>query len=179
MRFAVLLLSMVFGVAIHSHAAPHRVIVKKPGKQGSYIQQGQFRGGDAGRNFIFHDLRRAFGKQTGIERYIFEFTDGNGESIKARPGYYQVTADPKGQRLFLEFSQVLGSRLNATQIQKAFQASPYVKSTKMTYDPEDSGLAVQLFLKSAIAKNLEIEVFEIASEGKGGRVALDLRVKKP
>lgn len=159
-------------------AAPHRVLVAKPGKQDAYVQQGQFRGGDAGRNFIFHDLRRAFGAGTGIERYILEFTDGNGEVIKGRPGYYQITLDSKNGRVLLEFSQVLGSRFNAAQVQKAFAESPYIRSSKMTYDPEDSGLTLQLFLKPSVQGKIQAEAFEIVSADKGGRVAIDLRLQK-
>lgn len=176
MRFFTIL-SLVSLAGFFVEAAPHKMIITKPGKQNTYLAQGQFRGGDAGRNFIFNDMRRAFSEQTGIERYILEFTGGNGEMLKNRPGFYQASIDARNGRVILEFSQVLGSRWNSTQLQKAFASSPYFKSSKMTYDPEDSGLTIQLFFKDNLKNEIEFEVFEVVSDEKGGRVAFDIRKK--
>ena len=140
-------------------------------KRGEYIRNGVILGGEARRAFSFQDLRWAYGAKKGIERLIFEFGDEKGQEIKTRPGYFQVNVDPSNKVVQVEFSQIVGSRVDQKSLSKKLKSSPHIERVKMTYDPEDKGLSLQLFLKNRVG----VEVFELPAKKKGGRLALDLK----
>ena len=140
-------------------------------KRGEYVRNGVILGGEARKAFSFQDLRWAYGAKKGIERLIFEFGDEKGQEIKTRPGYFQVNVDPSNKVVQVEFSQIVGSRVDQKSLVKKLKSSPHIERVKMTYDPEDRGLSLQLYLKSHVG----VEVFELPAKKKGGRLALDLK----
>lgn len=166
-QVSILGLLLCFGFTAQASIPSLQAITKKSDR---YVVDGLVRGGEAAKAFSFRDLRWAYGQQKKIERLIFEFGDVKGESIKHRPGYFQANIDGKNQRILIEFSQVVGSALNQTELQKRIKKSPYIKSVKMIFDPEDSSLTISLSLKQKI----KAEVFELPTKSMGGRLALDL-----
>lgn len=159
-------------------AIPRATLISKSGKQNIYIDRGEFRGGIAGRSFILSELKRVYSSKGKIERYILQFVDGAGQSLLGRPGFYNIKVDQKNQRLVLEFSQVIGSRMDFNKIQDLIKKSPFVESTRMTYDPEDNALSLQLFIKKNLMKKIKVEVFELDPKLGGGRLALDILIDK-
>lgn len=140
-------------------------------KKGEYIRNGVIQGGEARKAFSFQDLRWAYGAKKGIERLIFEFGDERGQSINTRPGFFQVNVNPSGKEVLIEFTQIVGSRIDQKTLMKKLKSSPHIKRVKMTYDPEDRGLSVKLLLKNHVG----VEVFELPAKAKGGRLALDIK----
>ena len=140
-------------------------------KKGEYIRNGVIQGGEARKAFSFQDVRWAYGAKKGIERLIFEFGDERGQSIHTRPGFFQVNIDPASKEVLIEFSQIVGSRVDQKSFVKKLKSSPHIKRVKMTYDPEDRGLSVRLLLKNHVG----VEAFELPTKAKGGRMALDLK----
>jgi hypothetical protein len=141
-----------------------------------YLQDGVFRGGEAGRAFSLRDISAASLKASGVasssgERLTFEFGDALGEPLLSRPGYFQVNVDSKKNRVVLDFRQVAGTKLDQNALRDRLAKSKFVKSSEMTFDPEDSTLSIVLNLKG----KAQVEVIELPKEPRGGRVALDFR----
>ncbi len=161
--------------ALTCAAAPQVYFNQKAEKKNRYITRGEFRGGDAGRSFLLNELKRYYSASNKIERTIFVFKDGSGGDLFGRPGYYSAKVNTANNKVIIEFSQVLGSSIDINGLKKVFERSPFVENIKMTYDPEDNGLSLQIDLKKNIGKKTKVEVFELKPELGGGRLAMDIQ----
>ena len=109
--FIIVLISHSFAMAL-----PDVNLVTESGKKDRYLVSGEFRGGEAGRTFLLNEMKRYFSAETKIERYIFNFTNGAGEALQTRPGFYSIKMEPENYRVILEFAQIVGSRADFKQL---------------------------------------------------------------
>lgn len=139
-------------------------------KANQYIEDGVIYGGQAGVGYSLMDIRRFYSGKDRIERLIFEMGNERGQPAK-NLGYFQVNLNKKLRRIDIDMSQMRGAALDQKKIADLFKASPFVKTVKMNYDPEDRAILMQVFLK----QNVEMEVFQIPAQNKFSRIALDIR----
>lgn len=139
-------------------------------KANAYIKDGIIFGGQNGIGYSLMDIRRFYSGKDRVERLIFEMGDEQGLPAKTL-GFFQVNLDAKLRRIDVDLSQMRGAALDQKKLADLFKTSPFVKTVKLTYDPEDRAILMQVFLK----QNVEMEVFEIPAKNKFSRIALDMR----
>lgn len=167
---SIILLALCFFAFDSTFAAVHPVKALDK-KTGAYIERGTVIGGESGTGFSLRGLRNHFAQQTGIERLILELGDAQGEPLFGKVSYYTVNLEVAPPRIVIDLAQVTRSGVDDEKLKKIFAKSPYVKKAKVMYDPEDLTTTLVLELK----KPLAVEVFNMVSESKTGRIALDLR----
>lgn len=167
MRYVVLISVILFvsGVqgAIDRKIAPFK-------KKHDYLTEGVFTGGEGGRGFSLLDVRRHFSKKDNIERVVLELGDEKGQPTD-KIGYFQVSVSQKNKRVDIDLSQMRGARVDQAKLAQLFKSSPLIKSAKINYDPEDSGIIIQLQLEAKSA----VEVFKVPAKDKSGRVIVDIK----
>ena len=142
-------------------------------KRHQYLEQGVFTGGEAGaRSFTLLDVRRIYSKKDRIERVLIDLGDEKGRALKNTTSYFQVSIAKARSRVVIDLPQITGSNVDQARIQRLFRRSPAVKKVKVSYDPADSNITIQLELKR-LAK---LEVFKISPKDKPSRIAVDLKI---
>lgn len=148
-------------------------VLRKPAtnkKANAYIKDGIIFGGQNGIGYSLMDIRRFYSGKDRVERLIFEMGDEQGLPAKTL-GFFQVNLDAKLRRIDVDLSQMRGAALDQKKVADLFKTSPFVKMVKLTYDPEDRAILMQVFLKQKV----EMEVFEIPAKNKFSRIAIDMR----
>jgi hypothetical protein len=142
-------------------------------KKHHYIEQGTIIGGDTGSAFTLINARRIYSPKDNIERLLLELGDDHGRPLLNKISYFQVSIEKGRPRVVIELSQMLASSVDEAQLRKIFASSPNVEKVKINYDPIDTALSIQLYLK----RNVQLEAFKLPSATKASRIAIDLKSK--
>jgi hypothetical protein len=136
---------------------------------GQWLQKnGDIHGGISGNGFSLLGFQQIQDKKLNIERLIFDVGDFNGQPLKRLPGYYHV--ELRGDRLLLDFSQMVSGNLAEKDLIAKLKKSPHVKSASMTVDPEDKNLNITLQLR----EKPKIRVFQVEGVKTTSKVVIDL-----
>lgn len=145
-----------------------------PKKINSYLSEGVFIGGVAGRGFSLRNVTRRFGAKSKIERVVVDIGDENGEPLIGPAAYFHIEVDQQNSRVVMDLSQVQRSKLSVDQLKKIFSKSPYVALESIGYDPQDRATNLTLRMKRPIM----VEIFSPEGEKKPGRIVMDLKPGK-
>lgn len=140
-------------------------------KKNVYIRDGVFIGGKATGGSSILGLRRAYAPKINMERIIVDLGDREAKPAHGDMGFYQVSLDSKNQRLILDLSQLMISKVNERQVQEMFKKSPFVSSAEFTLDPEDQAATLVLNLKQP----MRLETFRLRHGKRPARLVMDLK----
>src|SRR5690606_31561767 len=115
--------------------------------------------------------RRAFSAKSKLERVIIDLGDKEAKPLGRAMSYFQVSMDSKDNRVIVDLSQLMLSKVSEAQIRRRFAKSPYVSQVDLTLDPEDK--AGTLVLK--LTRPMKLEVFQLVKARKPGRIVMDLK----
>jgi hypothetical protein len=138
-------------------------------KQNKYISDGVFVGGrDHGLLTLFnvrHSLTPKF------ERLVFDLGDKGKTDGVERPGFFHISVQYSLKRIVIDLENVAESEVNSEQVAKLFKNSTTFSKVSMVSDSLHKNLTIELPLK----KKSEVEVFELVTPGKPGRIVMDTR----
>lgn len=166
----IFLLSLL--ISLHSYAAIDRVLAPKS-KNHHYIEYGTISGGEAGILHTLLDIRRIQAPKDKIERLLLDLGDAQGQPLKNRVSYFQVSLEKNNPRVVIDLSQMNASGVDQKKISQIFKSSTFVKTAKINFDPIDTTITIQLELK----KNVQLEAFQLTDKTKAGRIVIDLKEK--
>lgn len=142
-------------------------------KSHKYIENGTVVGGEAGTAFTLLGVRRLLSAKDKIERVFLDLGDDKGLPLKSKVSYFQVGVDKVNSRVVIDLSQMMASAVDAAKIKKIFGDSPYVRDAKINYDPIDTTITIQLFLK----KKVLVEAFKLVAKDRPSRLVIDFKDK--
>jgi hypothetical protein len=144
-------------------------------KSNQYIKYGTITGGQAGsRAYTLLDLRRVYAPKDKVERLILDLGNEKGKPLVNQISYFHISVEKNAPRVLIELPQMLGSNVDQKKIQQILKKSPYVKSSKIFFDPVDTTVSIQLNLK----KNISVEAFKLPSADRASRIIVDLKDTK-
>ena len=106
-----------------------------------------------------------------VERLVFDVGGDKPEQSSGRPGFFHITVQKSPRRVVVDLEDIAQTRVTAEQLTKLIEKSPHLSKVKFYYDSRFKNLTIEMPLKVAA----KIEVFELASVGKPGRIVLDLK----
>lgn len=159
-------------IAVKSFAAIDRIIAPDM-KRHQYIENGTIVGGESGGPFTLLNVRRLLSAKDKIERVFLDLGNDKGKPLKNKVNYFQVSIDRENSRIVMDLSQMLASGVDSAKIKKIFAASPYVRDAEINYDPLDTTITIQFFLK----KKVRIEAFKMVAKDSASRLVLDIKDK--
>lgn len=142
-------------------------------KIGSYISQGTFIGGRVGKGFTLLNVRRSLSKKHRMERVILDIGNFKGKPAIGEINYYHVAIERKPARVTIDLNQVARSGVDQEKMVGIFKRSAFVKSSEITFDPEDQTTTLVLNLK----RPTMVEVFKVSSPNTPSRIVLDMKVR--
>ncbi|MEQ1664129.1 MAG: hypothetical protein ABL927_01985 [Bdellovibrionales bacterium] len=157
------ILSLNASAAIDKKIAPLK-------KLNQYLELGQFSGGEAGTTHSLLGVRSIISQKDKLERLILDLGNSEGKPLLGKISYFQVSIEPNNPRIIIDLSQIAASSVNDETIKSLVKKSPYIKSAKVHFDPSDTSISIQLFLK----KKMKMEAFQLLSKNEPGRIAIDL-----
>lgn len=142
-------------------------------KSNKYASQGVFMGGQSGQAQALLRVRRASSTKVGLERVILDLGDQAGK-VTSDTGFFQVAVDARNNRVVIELSQMLSSRVTEAELRRIFKSSSMVRSVDFTLDPQDSTGTIVLNLKRPVVA----EAFRLTEPKKHSRLVVDLQAPK-
>lgn len=143
-------------------------------KMHKYIEEGIYMGGEsAAMAHALTNVKRIYSPKDKIERLLFELGDEKGQPLLKRSSYFQVSVQKNPARIVIDLAQMAASGVDDKKLLSMLQTSPYIKNAKIKFDPVDGSICVQLDLK----QNIDLEVFQILTENKASRIAIDIKAK--
>ena len=139
-------------------------------KKNVYLESGVFVGGRDRGPLTLENVRHSVQTSTGLERVVFDVASAASDSV-GRPGFFHIAIQKKPRRVVIDLQDVNGAKLNAPQVTRVLQSSPYFSKAVYYFDRAHQALTIELPLKT----DAEIEVFELASSDKPGRIVMDIR----
>jgi hypothetical protein len=138
-------------------------------KQDKYVSDGVLVGGrDHGLLTLFnvrHSITPKF------ERLVFDLGDRTKDGGVERPGFFHVSIQYALKRIIIDLENVSESAVTSEQIATLFKKSNTFSKVSMVSDSLHKNLTIELPLK----KKSEVEVFELVTPGKPGRIVMDTR----
>lgn len=170
MTYALAIASLVVTSAINASAAVpsnHKTLNK------SILSAGKASfGGVAGSGFTLLDVRRSMDVKKGIERFVFDIGDREGNKIAGWPGFYHAELKKNPGRLVLNFAQMPNSQLSQKEIQSRLKGSLAVKNAAMSLEPVDNTLNITFDLKG----QNRAHVYQVMGKKSTSKVVVDLLV---
>lgn len=161
----ILLSILVFSVFSHAAVPP-----QKPSTLQSFqVTQRQI-GGQAGAGFSLLNLQKIQAKNGRAERLIFEVGTKDGYVLKGLPGYFNAQNQVGPNRIVLDFSQMMKSKINEAFIKGILKDSKFITGVKLTSDPQDKTLSMILDLNTAV----QMKTVQVAGKKQTAKVVLDI-----
>ncbi len=160
------------GLSSKAYSAIDRTVASTS-KRHIYIERGAISGGESGTAFTLLNIRRIYSSKDRVERILLDLGDAYGKPLKNQVSYFQAAIEKENPRVVIDLSQMLASGVSKESLVKTFKASPFVKDTKINFDPLDSTITIQLILR----KQVQLEAFKLPSADKASRIAIDLKEK--
>ncbi len=108
---------------------------------------GAIRGGLAGKGFSLLDLNSKVAKSQKLERLTVSLGDSEFQPHRGSPGYFHIENSTDSKQIVINFMQAINAKFDEKALQKKFASSPFVKSTRMLFDPETQTLSLVLQMK--------------------------------
>jgi hypothetical protein len=159
--FSVISMSAVASVPVRQAAGEKKDI---------YLDSGVFVGGRDRGPLQLENVRHSVQKSSGLERVVFDVGTAAAHDA-GRPGFFHIAIQKKPRRVVIDLQDISGARISAAQVSKVLQTSPYFSKAFYYGDRANHSLTIELPMKT----NAEIEVFELVSTDKPGRIVMDVR----
>ena len=127
-------------------------------------------GGQAGSGFTLLGMQKVQSKDGKIERLVFEVGTKEGQPLKGLPGYFNAQNQVKPNRITIDFSQMMVSKVDERFVRGILKDSRFVKGVKVTEDPLDKTLSMTLDLNSEV----KMRTMQIAGKKQTAKVVLDI-----
>ena len=127
-------------------------------------------GGQAGAGFSLLNLQKIQAKNGKAERLIFEVGTKDGLPLKGLPGYFNAQNQIHPNRIVIDFSQMLKSKVDENFIRGILKDSKLVKNVKVVSDPQDRTLSMTLDLNTTV----KIKTVQVAGKKQTAKVVLDI-----
>ncbi len=127
-------------------------------------------GGQAGAGFSLLNLQKIQAKNGKAERLIFEVGTKDGRALLGLPGYFNAQNQVRPNRIVIDFSQMMQSRIDESFIRGILKDSNFVKAVKVTSDPQDKTLSLTLDLNTTV----KIKTVQVAGKKQTSKVVLDI-----
>ncbi len=127
-------------------------------------------GGQAGAGFSLLNLSKIQAKNGKAERLIFEVGTKEGNILIGKPGYFNAQNQIHPNRIVLDFSQMMQSKVDEKFIRGILKDSKLVKNVKVISDPQDRTLSMTLDLNTAV----KIKIVQVAGKKQTAKVVLDI-----
>jgi hypothetical protein len=143
---------------------------QKPAKMEDFqVVQRQI-GGQAGSGFSLLNMQKIQAKNGVAERLVFDVGTKEGQQLKGLPGYFNAQNQVGPNRIVIDFSQMIGSKVDEKFIRGILKDSKLVKSVKITEDPEDKTLSMTLDLNAPV----KMKTMQVAGKNQTAKVVLDI-----
>lgn len=127
-------------------------------------------GGQAGAGFSLLNLSKIQSKNGKAERLIFEVGTKDGSILKGKPGYFNAQNQIHPNRIVIDFSQMMQSKVDEKFIRGILKDSKLVKNVKVVSDPQDRTLSMTLDLNTTV----KIKTVQVAGKKQTAKVVLDI-----
>jgi hypothetical protein len=138
-------------------------------KQNRYIEAGVFVGGHDHGPLSLIDVRHSL--QANMERLVFDVGQNVNDDSVERPGFFHIAIQDRPNRIVVDLENITKVKINAQQIASLFKKSPFFSKVSIYEDPFHQSLTLEFPLKV----RAEMEVFELVTPGKPGRIVMDIR----
>jgi hypothetical protein len=161
------LMTLVLLVGAHSSGAiPVRQAANE--KQERYVPLGVFVGGQDHGPLVLFNVRHSLTSK--FERLVFDVGQKKSSGIE-RPGFFHISIQESPKRVVVDLENVTQTNVDARQIAKLFSKSPFFSKVSIYEDGTHKNLTLELPLKV----KAQMEVFELVTPGKPGRIVMDVR----
>jgi hypothetical protein len=140
-------------------------------KRNTYLDSGVFVGGHDQGPVSLLNFRQSVDKNSGVERVVLDIAEFDGVKPALRPGFFHVAIQKNQKRVVIDLENTVPSKINGQLIGRYLQRSKYFSSGTMYYDEINKNLTIEMSLK----KKAQIEVFELVSAGRAGRIVIDVK----
>jgi hypothetical protein len=140
-------------------------------KKNRYMELGVFVGGHSQPKLILLNVRHNL-EANGQERLVLDM-GGDDDAPVDRPGFFHVSIQKTPRRVVIDLENTEKFRVTAQQVTRLLSKSPFFTRAEFYADHQSKNLTIELPLKT----RAQIEVFELVSIGKPGRIVID--VKRP
>lgn len=154
-------------LSVFSYAA---VSPKKPSTVQNFKTVQRQIGGQAGAGFSLLNLQKIQAKNKKAERLIFEVGTKEGRLLVGLPGYFNAQNQIGPNRIVIDFSQMMESKVNENFIKGLLKDSQFIRAVKVTSDPHDKTLSLTLDLNT----NVKIKTLQVAGKKETAKVVLDI-----
>ncbi len=163
--------SLFIGIALLTQTAGAAIPVHQAGseKKDQYLDLGVFVGGRAHGPLALLNFRHSLTPR--FERLVFDLGLTNTPAGVERPGFFHIAIQDKPKRIVVDLEDVTESKINPSQMAKLFVKSPFFNRVNFVSDPVHKNFTLEFPLKASA----QIEVFELVTPGKPGRIVMDVR----
>jgi hypothetical protein len=130
-------------------------------------------GGQAGAGFTLLNVQKIQSKNLKVERIVFDIGTRDGAPLKGLPGYFNAQNQIKPNRIVINFSQMVSSKLDEQSLLAVLGASPFIQGGRLRVDPVDGSLTLILDLKTLV----HMKALQVAGQKNTAKVVLDLTRK--
>jgi hypothetical protein len=139
-------------------------------KKNRYMELGVFVGGHSQQRLTLLNFRHSLSEGS-QERLVLDMGDGAEGRPVDRAGFFHVSIQKSPRRVVIDLENTEKSNVTAQQVTRALRKSPYFAKAEFFFDHRSKNLTIELPLKS----RAQIEVFELVSIGKPGRIVIDAK----
>lgn len=139
-------------------------------KKNIYLENGVFIGGFDQGTLSLLNVRHSFQKQSKLERIVFDLAKDDGKPAE-RPGFFHVSVQRNLNRVVIDLENIGRTKVTAAQVTRLFQKAHYFSAARFYYDSRTRNLTVEMSTKN----KPKVEVFELVTSGKPGRIVLDAK----
>ena len=161
---------ILFSILVFSGFAQAALPPQKPSTLESFQTVQRQIGGQAGAGFSLLNLQKIQAKNGKAERLVFEVGTKEGQILKGLPGYFNAQNQIRPNRIVLDFSQMLESKVNEKFIKGILKDSKLIKSVKVSSDPQDKTLSMTLDLNSAV----KMKTVQVPGKKQTAKVVVDI-----
>lgn len=139
-------------------------------KKEKYLENGVFVGGYHQPALTLLGIRHSYRVDLGLERFVVDVVN-EGDSPAKRPGFFHISIQNEKKRVLIDLQNIRELKMSETQFSKLLQKSKFFSKAAFYFDKRTHDLTIEMFLKDRTS----IEVFELTSPGKPGRIVLDAK----
>ena len=139
-------------------------------KKNRYMELGVFVGGHSQPKLILLNVRHSL-TGNGQERIVLDMGEGLEERPVDRPGFFHISIQKNPRRVVIDLENTEKAKVTAQQVTRLLKKSPYFSKADFYSDHRSKNLTIELSLKN----RAQIEVFELVSIGKSGRIVIDAK----
>ena len=138
-------------------------------KKDHYLTSGVFVGGFEQGPATLVNVRHSFAAAGHLERIVFDVSHNTDSKDVNRPGFFHVAI--KSNRVVIDLEDLTESKVTEKQVTQLLSKSHFFSSASFFRDTKNGNLTISMPLKAKV----KIEIFELASTDKPGRIVIDAK----